>query len=54
MLISGRKIVIVALGLFAIFGLSQMILEQCADARAGGGQKPPTVQHAPIIADREP
>src|SRR6185369_11037699 len=38
MLISRRKIFIVALGLFAIFGLSQIILEQCAEARAGGGR----------------
>src|SRR5690242_9456166 len=38
MLISGPKIFIAALGLFAIFGLSQIIPEQCADARAGGGR----------------
>src|SRR4029078_13440717 len=38
MLISRRKIFIAALGLFVIFGLSQMILEQCAEARAGGGR----------------
>lgn len=38
MLISRRKISIAALGLFAIFGLSQIILEQCAEARAGGGR----------------
>ena len=35
MLISGPKIFIAALGLFAIFGLSQIILEQCADVVGG-------------------
>jgi len=38
MLNSGPKIFMTALGLFTVFALSQIILEQCADARAGGGR----------------
>jgi predicted lipid-binding transport protein (Tim44 family) len=38
MLISGQKISVAALGLFAIFGVAQIFLEQSADARAGGGR----------------
>jgi len=38
MLISGRKMFLAALVIFAISGLSQIILEQSADARAGGGR----------------
>ena len=38
MLISGQKIFMAALGLFAIVALSQIIVEQYAEARAGGGR----------------
>lgn len=38
MAISKRKIIFMALGLFAFVGLSQIILESYADARAGGGR----------------
>jgi len=38
MIVSGRKIFITALGFFAIFALSQVILEKYAEARAGGGR----------------
>jgi predicted lipid-binding transport protein (Tim44 family) len=38
MLIAGRKMFIAAFVLLAISGLSQIILEQSADARAGGGR----------------
>src|SRR5919108_671928 len=38
MAISKRKIIFMALGLFAFVGLSQIILEIYADARAGGGR----------------
>jgi predicted lipid-binding transport protein (Tim44 family) len=38
MAISKRRIIFVALGLFAFVALSQIILESYADARAGGGR----------------
>ena len=38
MAISKRNIILMAIGLFAFVGLSQIVLESFADARAGGGR----------------
>ena len=38
MVVSKRKVMLMALGLFAVVGLTQIILESYADARAGGGR----------------
>src|SRR5262245_36290797 len=38
MAISKRKMILVAISLFAFVGLSQLVLESFADARAGGGR----------------
>src|SRR5258705_10592110 len=38
MVVSKRTLMLMAFGLFAVVGLSQIILESCADARAGGGR----------------
>src|SRR5258705_11716876 len=38
MVVSKRPLMLMAFGLFAVVGLSQIILESCADARAGGGR----------------
>src|SRR5215510_10667935 len=38
MAISKRKISLMAISLFAFVGLSQIVIESCADARAGGGR----------------
>ncbi len=37
MVVSKRIIMLLALGLFAVAGLSQIVLENYAEARAGGG-----------------
>ena len=38
MAISKRKITLMAISLFALVGVSQIVLESYVDARAGGGR----------------